>query len=141
MPNRAVVLVVEDEVLVRMMLADVLDEAGFRVVEAAHADEALRVLAARNDVETRVTDVEMPAGSMNGYRLAQQVKQAYPALQIVVVSGREGPGLGDLPDRAAFLAKPVHPETLVRLLRSLVSQPPSRPQAAHDGEASANGSS
>jgi two-component system, response regulator PdtaR len=68
-----VVLVVEDETLVRMFMADFLDEAGFKVFEAVNADEALTVLKARPDVQVVVTDIEMPAGSMNGLRLARSI--------------------------------------------------------------------
>jgi CheY-like chemotaxis protein len=70
---RMVVLVVEDETLVRMFMADFLDEAGFKVFEAVNADEALTVLKARPDVQVVVTDIEMPAGSMNGLRLARSI--------------------------------------------------------------------
>jgi CheY-like chemotaxis protein len=68
-----VVLVVVDETLVRMFMADFLDEAGFKVFEAVNADEALTVLKARPDVQVVVTDIEMPAGSMNGLRLARSI--------------------------------------------------------------------
>jgi CheY-like chemotaxis protein len=70
---RMVVLVVVDETLVRMFMADFLDEAGFKVFEAVNADEALTVLKARPDVLVVVTDIEMPAGSMNGLRLARSI--------------------------------------------------------------------
>ena len=72
---RALILVVEDEALVRMMLVDVLDDAGFKVMEAAHADEALHILAAAPDVQVVVTDVEMPRGSINGFELARRVRE------------------------------------------------------------------
>jgi CheY-like chemotaxis protein len=58
-----------------MTLADVLDDAGFKVIEAAHADEALRVLVAVPDIQAVVTDVEMPAGSINGFELARRVRK------------------------------------------------------------------
>jgi CheY-like chemotaxis protein len=96
--NKAVVLVVEDEVLVRMMLADVLDEAGFRVIEAAHADEALSVLTALPEVQAVVTDVEMPGGSMNGFALAREVRTQRPDIGVLIASGRAAPNLGDLPE-------------------------------------------
>jgi CheY-like chemotaxis protein len=119
--NKAVVLVVEDEVLVRMMLADVLDEAGFRVIEAAHADEALSVLTALPEVQAVVTDVEMPGGSMNGFALAREVRTQRPDIGVLIASGRAAPNLGDLPELCYFLAKPVHPATLVHMIRSLLA--------------------
>jgi CheY-like chemotaxis protein len=85
-----IVLLVEDEALVRMMAADVLrEEGGFKVVEAADADEALTVLDATADVRALVTDVEMP-GSLDGFTLARVVKQAWPQIGIVVTSGQNG---------------------------------------------------
>jgi CheY-like chemotaxis protein len=59
-PARPLILVVEDEALVRMTLVGVLEDAGFKVIEAAHADEALRVLSAVSGIHAVVTDVEMP---------------------------------------------------------------------------------
>ena len=119
--SRPVVLVVEDEVLVRMMLADVLDDAGFKVVEAAHADEALRVLSACDRIRAVVTDVEMPRGSMNGFQLARRIKQLNHRIGVLVISGRAAPRVDELPDGGMFLSKPVHTGTLVRVLRSLLA--------------------
>ena len=120
-PSRPVVLVVDDEVLVRMMLADVLDDAGFKVVEAAHADEALRVLSACDHIRGVVTDVEMPRGSMNGFQLAQRIKQLNRRVGVLVISGRAAPRADELPEGGMFLTKPVHTGTLVRVLRSLLA--------------------
>ena len=80
-----VVLVVEDATLVRMFMADFLDEAGFKVFEAVNADEALTVLQARPDVQAVVTDIEMP-GSTNGLELARTVRERWPSVEIVVTS-------------------------------------------------------
>ncbi len=118
---KPVILVVEDEVLVRMMLADVLDDAGFRAVEAAHADEALRVLVSGLEIHAIITDVEMPGGSMNGFALAREVRTQRPDIGVLIASGRAAPNLGDLPELCYFLAKPVHPATLVHMIRSLLA--------------------
>jgi two-component system, response regulator PdtaR len=72
-----VVLVVEDQTLVRMFMADFLDEAGFKVFEAVNADEALTVLQARSDVQAVGTDIEMPAGSMNGLMMLPPAVKPY----------------------------------------------------------------
>jgi CheY-like chemotaxis protein len=106
------VLVVEDETLVRMFMADFLDEAGFKVFEAVNADEALTVLEARPDVQAVVTDIEMP-GSMNGIELAHEIRHRWPGIGVIVTSGRQRPGLNDLPEGVPFLAKPYLPETVV----------------------------
>jgi CheY-like chemotaxis protein len=112
---RMTVLVVEDETLVRMFMADFLDEAGFKVFEAVNADEALTVLEARPDVQAVVTDIEMP-GSMNGIELAHEIRHRWPGIGVIVTSGRQRPGLNDLPEGVPFLAKPYLPETVVTVI-------------------------
>ena len=83
---RPLILVVEDEALVRMTLVDVLDDAGFKVIEAAHADEALRVLSAVSGIHAVVTDVEMPRGSINGFELARQVRASRQEIGVLIAS-------------------------------------------------------
>jgi CheY-like chemotaxis protein len=122
--NRPLILVVEDEGLVRMTLVDVLEDAGFKVIEAVHADEALRVLKAVSGIDAVVTDVEMPRGSINGFELARRVRSDRQEIGVLIASGRAAPKPGDLPDGALFIGKPVHPETLVRLIRSLLGPTP-----------------
>jgi CheY-like chemotaxis protein len=117
---RPLILVVEDEALVRMTLVGVLEDAGFKVIEAVHADEALRVLKAVSDIQALVTDVEMPRGSINGFELARRVRTERQEIGVLIASGRAAPKVGDLPDGALFIGKPVHPETLVRLLKTLL---------------------
>jgi len=117
--SRVVVLVVEDETLVRMFMTDFLDEAGFKVFEAAHADEAMAVLQARPDVQAVVTDIEMPAGSMNGLELAQAVRERWPGVGVVVTSGRARPSPDDLSEKVAFLPKPYRPDTVINVVRQL----------------------
>ena len=119
--SRMVVLVVEDETLVRMFMADFLDEAGFKVFEAVNADEALTVLAARPDVQVIITDIEMPAGTLNGLELARTVQERWPGIGIVITSGRERPGLDDLSDRVAFLAKPYLPDTMITVIQQMAT--------------------
>ncbi|MFC4171241.1 response regulator [Microvirga sp. GCM10011540] len=112
-----VVLLVEDEPLVRLLAADVLVEANFRVIEAASAGEALAVLQAGIEVDVLLSDVEMPPG-LNGYELARKVQERWPITEILITSGREWPKEGDLPSGAAFLAKPCPNETLVSYVQS-----------------------
>jgi CheY-like chemotaxis protein len=123
-PNKPpLILVVEDEALVQMTLVDVLEDAGFKVIEAVHADEALRVLKAASGIDAVVTDVEMPRGSINGFELARRVRTDRQEIGVLIASGRAAPKPGDLPEGALFIGKPVHPETLVQLIRSLLSPP------------------
>jgi CheY-like chemotaxis protein len=114
------VLIVEDETLVRMFLSDLLDEAGFKVFEAVSADEALQVLQARPDVQVVITDIEMP-GSMNGLALAREIRDRWPGVGVAVTSGRERPGIDDLPDEVAFLTKPYLPATVINLARQMAT--------------------
>src|SRR5207253_11158559 len=80
------VLIVEDEVLVRLMIAEELRSAGYEVIEAANADEALDVLAHISGVSLVISDIRMP-GSMDGLRFARLVRSEYPATRIVLTSG------------------------------------------------------
>lgn len=118
---KPVILVVEDEPLVRMYLADLLDEEGFRVVEAANAEEALALFQARRDVLAVITDVEMP-GHVDGYELARTIRERSPSTGVIVSSGRAWPGSDDLPEGAVFLPKPVSPAELVALVRRMTEQ-------------------
>jgi CheY-like chemotaxis protein len=120
-PQRVVVLVVEDEVLVRMVLSDMLDDAGFKVIEAANADEALRVLAAVPEIEVVITDVEMPGGSIDGFELARRVRNQW-RMGVLLASGRQMPGADGLPDGTHFLLKPYSSDLLVKLIKTLVEQ-------------------
>ena len=115
-----VILVVEDEPLVRLFLTDFLDEAGFKVFEAVNADEAMTILQARPDVQVIISDIEMP-GSMNGLELARAVHERWPGIGIVVTSGRERPGPDDLSEKVAFLAKPYLPDTVTTLIRQMAT--------------------
>jgi two-component system, response regulator PdtaR len=79
-PSRQVVLIVEDEALVRMTAVDMIEEAGFEILEATNADEAILLLEARLDITVVFTDIEMP-GSMNGLRLAEAIRGPMAAHQ------------------------------------------------------------
>ena len=118
----AVILLAEDEALVRMVAADILNDAGFRVIESVNANESLTMLQARCDVQALVTDVEMP-GALDGFTLARLVDKTWPQIGIVVVSGRAQPAEGDLPPKALFLGKPYTPDALVKAVRSILPRP------------------
>lgn len=109
-----VVLVVEDEMLVRMTAAAELEEAGFRVLEAANADMALTVLETRLDeVQVLFTDVDMP-GLMNGMALAAQVHRRWPHIRLLISSGYVPPHPDEIPDDGHFVPKPYCGATLMR---------------------------
>ncbi|WP_336486362.1 response regulator [Methylobacterium nigriterrae] len=108
----AVVLVVEDETLVRMIATDILTEAGYRVLEARDADEALVLLGARNDIDLVFSDCEMP-GAVDGVGLAHLVHERRPDLPLLLTSGRMRLAPVDLPPGARFLEKPYRPSVLI----------------------------
>ena len=104
--RRETVLLVDDEALLRMNAADLLEEAGYRVIEAASADEALRWLELdASAVDVLMTDVHMP-GSMDGIGLAQEVDRRWPHIRLVVTSARAPMSDDDIPDHGRFVAKP-----------------------------------
>lgn len=103
--RRPCVMIVEDEPLVRMMLADQLSEDDFLVVEADNADTALELLSAQPQVSAVITDVRMP-GTMDGLEFARRVSAAWPHLKVFVTSGHVQAGQLDLPPDAVFIPKP-----------------------------------
>jgi CheY-like chemotaxis protein len=116
-----VVLVVDDEVVVRMSMADLLQDAGFHVVEAHDGIEALAILEIRSDVQALVTDVAMP--NMNGITLAKIVHQRWSEIGIVVTSGALPPGIAlELPPGARFLRKPYRVQKLLDELETVLPQ-------------------
>jgi len=107
------VLLVEDEPLVRMLLAEELREAGLTVVEASCASEALSFLAVAEAVDVVVTDIQMPGG-MNGLELADEIRQRHPAVPIVLTSGNPPPV--NLSRVGSFLMKPYALNQAVRVV-------------------------
>jgi len=113
------ILVVEDEPLIRLGLASAIEEAGYEVIEASSADDAIRQLERGHEVSLVLTDVDMP-GSMDGIRLAHYVRDRWPPVQLVVISGKIGVRPGELPDGARFVTKPYQEERLLGLVASLI---------------------
>jgi two-component system, response regulator PdtaR len=109
------VLIVEDEFIIRLCLADDVRDVGFDVIEAATADEAIEILESRTDIRVVFTDVQMP-GSMDGVDLAHCIRRRWPPTVLIVSSGRTNPSEAELPIGTAFLPKPYSPLDLSRLL-------------------------
>lgn len=120
MPVQQHVLVVDDEPLLRMVLADLLEDAGFSVREAADAAEALDILKADSSFRIVVTDIQMP-GSMDGLRLAQYIHDAYPPIALIICSGAVSPDRMALPRDAVFMPKPVDQALLLSTVRSMAT--------------------
>jgi DNA-binding NtrC family response regulator len=115
-----VVLVVEDEALVRMLAVDVLEEAGFEVIEASTADYAVLVLDKREDIRVVFTDVDMP-GRLDGFQLARHVQDHHHRVRVIIGSGKCRPGPNDVAPGTIFLQKPYPLEVLVREVRRLAA--------------------
>jgi CheY-like chemotaxis protein len=118
--NRPVALVVEDEPLVRLLQVDILREANFWVLEAQDADEAFETLKNRSDIRVVLTDVDMP-GSLDGFEFARLVKQGWPEVGVIVISGKTTPEPGDLPEGAGFAPKPLRATALVDQIRQVMA--------------------
>ena len=117
--KRPVVLIVEDEFLLRMDAVDMIKAAGFEAVEAGNADDAIEILEARPDITVVFTDIQMP-GSMDGLKLARAVRGRWPPIKIVATSGHVDVAEADLPDGGRFLPKPYSPHQITGVLRELI---------------------
>ena len=116
--KRPVVLIVEDEFLLRIDAADMIAPSGFEVVQAGNADEAIEILESRRDITVVFTDIQMP-GSMDGLKLARAVRGRWPPIKIVATSGHANVGETDLPAGGRFLPKPYSPMEVAGVLREL----------------------
>jgi CheY-like chemotaxis protein len=117
----AVVLVVEDEMLLRMRAVDMVEDAGFTSVEAVDADEAVAILESRSDIALLFTDIQMP-GSMDGLKLAHAVRQRWPPIKIILVSGQLKLANADIPADSRFFGKPLEAEEMIAEMRRLIGQ-------------------
>ena len=101
-----------------MQAAEMLEEAGYNVVEACNADEAIAILEQRKDVRIVVTDIEM-LGSMDGIKLARAIRDRWPPIELIVTSGRYRVGTDELPSRVRFMPKPYSADVLITALRTM----------------------
>ncbi len=114
------VLIVEDEPMIRLGMAISLEDAGYAIVEAATADDAIAILKRPDhDIRLVVTDVDMP-GSMDGLKLACVITDQWPPIRLIVVSGKTGVSAGQLPAGAKFVSKPYREPEFLRLVADLV---------------------
>ncbi|QPB22270.1 response regulator [Rhizobium sp. 007] len=118
--GRHVVLVVEDEPLLLMMAVDVVEAVGLEALEATNAEDAVLILEGRSDIAVVLTDIELP-GTMNGLALAASVRQRWPLIGIIIVSGRVAISREDLPERGVFFSKPYDVDELAHTLRRLTA--------------------
>jgi CheY-like chemotaxis protein len=115
----AVVLIVEDEMILRMLAVNMVEVAGYTPVEAVDADEAIAILESRSDIALMCTDIQMP-GSMDGLGLAHTVHERWPSIKIIVVSGQLNPSSVDLPPYSRFFGKPLPAGQVIAQMQSMI---------------------
>jgi CheY-like chemotaxis protein len=115
----AVVLVVEDEMLLRMRAIDMVEDAGYASVEAVDADEAVAILESRSNIALMFTDIQMP-GSMDGLKLAHTVRERWPPIKIILVSGQLKSADIDIPVDSRFYGKPLEAKEMIAELQRMV---------------------
>jgi CheY-like chemotaxis protein len=118
-----VILVVEDEAIIRMGTVQMLEDACFAVLEACNADVALKILESRTDVNAVFTDIQMP-GSLCGLKLAHAVRDRWPPIHLVVASGQTAPTQDEFPKMGRFIRKPYAPKDLLKALQELLGPNP-----------------
>src|ERR1700722_9626164 len=115
------VLVVEDEMLLRMRAVDIVEDAGFTPIEAVNADEALAILESRSDVDLLFRDIQLP-GSIDGLKLAHAVHERWPSIGIILVSGKLTPTDSERPADSRFFGKPLEVKQMIAEIREMIGQ-------------------
>jgi two-component sensor histidine kinase/ActR/RegA family two-component response regulator len=119
LPGVPNVLIVEDEMVLRMRAVDIVEDAGFRPLEAVNADQAIAILESRSDISLLFTDIQMP-GSMDGLKLAHAVHDRWPAIKIILVSGQVNPSEAEKPADSRFFGKPLSVARMITELQAMV---------------------
>jgi two-component sensor histidine kinase/CheY-like chemotaxis protein len=112
------VLVVEDEMILRMRALDIVEDAGFNPVEAVNADQAISILESRSDISLLFTDIQMP-GSIDGLKLAHAVHDRWPSIKIILVSGQVKPSDLERPPDSRFFGKPLGVDQMIAELQAM----------------------
>ena len=118
--GKAVVLVVEDSMIIRMGAVDLVLSAGYEALEACDADEAIRILESRNDVDLVFTDVQMP-GTMDGIKLSHYIRDRWPPVRLIVASGEAILEESSLPTGSRFFSKPYDNHVITDAMAHLLS--------------------
>jgi two-component system, response regulator PdtaR len=117
--GKGVILVVEDEALIRMGAMDLVTAAGFEAIEAENADEAIRILESRPDVHLVFTDIQM-SGTMDGLKLAHYISDRWPPVKLIVVSGGTLVEQSHLPRGARFFRKPYQESSILEAMHGML---------------------
>jgi two-component sensor histidine kinase/CheY-like chemotaxis protein len=115
------VLIVEDEMVLRMRAVDIVEDAGFNPIEAVNADDALAILESRSDIELLFTDIQMP-GSMDGLKLAYAVHERWPKIKIILVSGQLTLTDADKPADSRFYGKPLAVKAMIAEMQDMMGK-------------------
>jgi CheY-like chemotaxis protein len=113
-------MLVEDDFFIRMNASQMIEAAGFIVVEAANSDDAIAILEVRLDITIVFTDIQMP-GSMDRLKLAAAIRGRWPPIHIIATSRLVGVRKDDLPNGGRFLPKPYSPAQIIGALRELTN--------------------
>lgn len=116
----AVVLVVEDSAIIRMGAVDLVLSAGYEALEARDADEAIRILESRSDIDLVFTDVQMP-GTMDGIKLCHYIRERWPPVKLIVASGATILEESNLPMGSRLFSKPYDDHTITDAMARLLS--------------------
>jgi two-component sensor histidine kinase/CheY-like chemotaxis protein len=117
----AKVLVVEDEMMLRMRAVDIVEDAGFTPIEAVNADDAFTILESRSDIDLLFTDIQMP-GTMDGLKLAHAVHARWPSIKIMLVSGQVTPTEAEKPVNSRFYGKPLEVKKMIAELQEMLGE-------------------
>lgn len=118
--GKAVILVVEDSALIRMGALDLVRSAGYEALEACDADEAIRILESRGDIDLVFTDVQMP-GTMDGIKLSHYIRDRWPPVKLLIASGAAILEECRLPKGSLFFSKPYNDHEIADKMASLLS--------------------
>ncbi|MCQ4632486.1 CheY-like chemotaxis protein [Shinella sp. BE166] len=118
--SSAIILVVEDEPLLRMAAIDLIESAGFEAVEAADATQAVEILQNRLDISIVFTDIDMPGG-IDGLCLAAMIRDRWPPIHVIITSGHTKPPQGSLPSDVVFFSKPYREEEVIATMMRMAA--------------------
>jgi CheY-like chemotaxis protein len=114
------VLVVEDEFLSRLHAVNLVEDAGYKAIEASNYEEAIAILEARKDIRIVFTDVDMP-GTLDGLKLAHAIRTRWPPVELIVTSGHFNLSDADMPERGRFFSKPYRDQDIVSAIHHFVT--------------------
>jgi CheY-like chemotaxis protein len=114
------ILVIDDEIIARAVIADYLRECGYRVFEAGHPDDAITILNSELAIDIVFTDLDLP-GHSTGLELARWIRKRYPNIKVIVTSGHYSAAelAGELCDAGPPITKPYHSDAVVERIRKL----------------------